>query len=36
MGVKDMAPLIAALIGIEFKTPDGLLIPGIVMGDMKK
>ncbi len=28
--VTDIAPLIAALLGIEFKTPDGKLIPGIL------
>jgi predicted AlkP superfamily pyrophosphatase or phosphodiesterase len=26
----DIAPLIAKLLGIEFKTPDGKLIPGII------
>ena len=28
--VTDIAPLIAVLLGIEFKTPDGKLIPGIM------
>jgi len=28
--VTDIAPLIAELLGIEFKTPDGKLIPGIL------
>lgn len=28
--VTDIAPLIARLLGIEFKTPDGKLIPGII------
>jgi predicted AlkP superfamily pyrophosphatase or phosphodiesterase len=28
--VTDIAPLIAKLLGIEFKTPDGKLIPGIL------
>ena len=28
--VTDIAPLSAALLGIEFKTPDGKLIPGIL------
>jgi predicted AlkP superfamily pyrophosphatase or phosphodiesterase len=28
--VTDIAPLIAKLLGIEFKVPDGKLIPGIV------
>lgn len=28
--VTDIAPLIAQLLGIEFKTPDGKLIPGIL------
>jgi hypothetical protein len=27
MGVKDMAPLIATLLGLPFKTPDGVLYP---------
>jgi predicted AlkP superfamily pyrophosphatase or phosphodiesterase len=26
----DIAPLIARLLGIEFKTPDGKLVPGII------
>lgn len=30
IGLKDMAPLIAALLGIEFNTPDGILYPGIL------
>jgi len=32
MSVKDAAPLIATLLGIEFKTPDGVLVPGIATG----
>lgn len=32
MSVKDFAPMIAALLGIEFKTPDGVLFPGIITG----
>lgn len=32
MSVKDIAPLITNLLSIEFKTPDGVLIPGIVTG----
>jgi predicted AlkP superfamily pyrophosphatase or phosphodiesterase len=28
--VTDIAPLIAELLGIEFKTPDGKLVPGIL------
>lgn len=28
--VTDIAPLIAKLLGIEFKTPDGKLVPGIL------
>jgi predicted AlkP superfamily pyrophosphatase or phosphodiesterase len=30
MGVEDVAPLIAALLGLPFKTPDGVLYPGMV------
>jgi predicted AlkP superfamily pyrophosphatase or phosphodiesterase len=30
LSVTDIAPLIAKLLGIEFKTPDGKLIPGII------
>ena len=26
----DIAPLIAKLLGLEFNTPDGKLIPGIL------
>jgi hypothetical protein len=29
--VTDIAPLIAELLGVEFKTPDGKLVPGIIM-----
>lgn len=28
--VVDIAPLVAKLLGIEFKTPDGKLVPGIL------
>lgn len=28
--VTDIAPLIAQLLGIEFKTPDGKFVPGII------
>ncbi|WP_049772262.1 alkaline phosphatase family protein [Pedobacter heparinus] len=28
--VTDIAPLIAELLGLEFKTPDGKLVPGIL------
>jgi hypothetical protein len=27
---QDIAPLIAELLGVEFKTPDGKLVPGII------
>lgn len=30
MGIKDVAPLVARLLGLEFKAPGGKLIPGIV------
>ena len=30
MGIKDVAPLIAQLLGLSFKSPDGLLMPGII------
>jgi predicted AlkP superfamily pyrophosphatase or phosphodiesterase len=30
MSVKDMAPLIARLLGLPFKAPDGALVPGLV------
>jgi Uncharacterized proteins of the AP superfamily len=32
MGVKDIAPLIAHLLQLRFKAPDGVLIPGILKG----
>lgn len=32
INVTDIAPLIATLLGVLFKTPDGVLYPGIVMG----
>jgi predicted AlkP superfamily pyrophosphatase or phosphodiesterase len=28
--VTDIAPLVAALLGIHFKTPDGRLVPGVL------
>ena len=30
MGIKDIAPLIAGLLKLSFKSPDGVLIPGIL------
>ncbi|RYY20317.1 MAG: alkaline phosphatase family protein [Chitinophagaceae bacterium] len=30
MGIKDVAPLIADLLGLSFKSPDGSLPPGII------
>src|SRR5690606_29740842 len=27
MGIKDVAPLVARLLGLDFKVPDGKLIP---------
>jgi len=30
MGIKDIAPLITQLLGLSFKSPDGILIPGIM------
>jgi len=32
MSVKDTAPLIATLLGLSFKSPDGVLYPGLVSG----
>ena len=31
--VTDMAPLVAKLLGIEFITPDGKLVPGIIKAE---
>lgn len=30
MGLQDMAPLIASLLGIPFSAPDGILYPGLL------
>lgn len=30
MGVKDIAPLVTALLGLSFTSPDGVLIPGVL------
>lgn len=30
MGIQDVAPLISELLGLKFKSPDGVLIPGII------
>jgi predicted AlkP superfamily pyrophosphatase or phosphodiesterase len=29
MGLEDIAPVIARLLGLDFKAPDGILLPGI-------
>ena len=33
MSVKDMAPIIAKLLGLRFETRDGVLYPGLVSGN---
>ncbi|WP_420388009.1 alkaline phosphatase family protein [Roseivirga sp.] len=33
MGLEDVAPLIAALLGLDFEAPDGVLLPGILKQD---
>ncbi|GAA4307367.1 ectonucleotide pyrophosphatase/phosphodiesterase [Compostibacter hankyongensis] len=30
MGIKDIAPVVATLLGLDFDVPDGKLIPGIL------
>lgn len=30
MGIKDVAPLVARLLNLSFKAPDGVLVPGIL------
>lgn len=30
MGLVDVAPLIAALLGLDFEAPDGVLLPGVL------
>jgi predicted AlkP superfamily pyrophosphatase or phosphodiesterase len=30
MGVEDIAPLITTLLGVEFNSPDGILLPSII------
>jgi hypothetical protein len=30
IGVEDIAPLVTKLLGVEFKAPDGILLPGII------
>lgn len=30
MGVEDIAPVITKLLGVDFKAPDGILLPGII------
>ena len=29
MGIQDVAPLIAHLLGLEFRSPDGRLLPAL-------
>ncbi len=31
MGLEDVAPLVAELLGLSFKAPDGVLYPGLLM-----
>lgn len=33
MSVKDIAPIIAKLLGLKFKSQDGILYPGLVTGN---
>jgi hypothetical protein len=30
MGLEDVAPVIATLLGLDFTAPDGVLFPGII------
>jgi hypothetical protein len=30
MGVEDVAPVVAALLGLDFQAPDGVLLPGLL------
>lgn len=30
MEIKDVAPVVAHLLGLDFKAPEGKLIPGIL------
>jgi predicted AlkP superfamily pyrophosphatase or phosphodiesterase len=30
MGLEDIAPLVSALLGLDFKAPDGILYPGLI------
>lgn len=30
MGLEDVAPLVAALLGLRFEAPDGILLPGVL------
>jgi len=30
MGLQDVAPIVASLLGIPFNAPDGVLYPGIL------
>jgi predicted AlkP superfamily phosphohydrolase/phosphomutase len=32
VSVKDIAPIIATLLGLKFKSQDGILYPGLVTG----
>ena len=33
MGIKDVAPIVARLLHLDFKAPDGILFPGILAED---
>lgn len=36
MGIKDVAPMIARLLGLSLQAPDGVLVPGILVNPSKK
>lgn len=36
MGIKDVAPLVARLLGLSLQAPDGVLVPGILVNPSKK
>lgn len=36
MGLQDMAPIVSELLDLDFKAPDGMLYPGILLPKKKK
>lgn len=36
MGLEDVAPFVAALLGLDFEAPDGVLLPGLLAREVRE